>query len=609
MRLPERLHRGLLGVALGLGLVGCQDFDLVQDPSVLGVPNPPDLSARVQVDRTLQVTVPAVDVLWVVDNSCSMLAEQERLNQNFPRFMTYFENSDLDYHIGVVSTDMRSLDGRGVLQDQSGFRWIDRETPSPDLVFRSLTSLGTLGDATERGRDAAWTALVTRRFTENYGFYREDAALSVIVISDEDDQSDLDVISLPDFITNLPALKATPDMVTFSSIVGPVGGCETISDRSDFGTLTVTIDGVTYSSGDGFLSVDGRGAWVLDLDGSGQILVPGSYEVVVEQTDTAGNASVDRSTTELNISEFTGPAALPQHSDLTGPTLHGTYDADDLQQLDVTVAGQTYTAGTDVELAVDSATGTWSLDLTGAGLAEGTYDVEVSQTRLDASVSDDLTVDELVIDLTPPGVPSYSGFATTDRTPVLAGSYDPTDFGGLSVTLDGVTYVSGDRALNAENGTWTLTLDDSGQRLVPGTYDVQIEQRDRAGNATADVTTDELTIDAAQGPSVEPLATNNASPVLHGAYDPSAYTDLTVAVDGVTYTESADGELSVDSTAGTWRLDLSAASRISGSGFSSGSASGVRSATTVLGTLASPSFCLVTSNRLNTTSACWRAWL
>ncbi|MCO4744373.1 MAG: hypothetical protein KC912_06265 [Proteobacteria bacterium] len=224
-------------------LAACQDYELVQDASVLGAPNPPDLSARVQVDRAVQMTVPAVDVLWVIDDSCSMAAEQERLRTNFPRFMTYFEESGLDYHIGVVSTDMRSPDAQGRLKNASGFRWIDPETPSPDLVFSALADLGTSGDADERGRDAAWTAIVTRRHTENFGFYRDDAALSVIVISDEDDQSAEEVISLPDFITNLPALKERPGMVSFSSIVGPQGGCQTLSDS---GFPTTTEAGLAY---------------------------------------------------------------------------------------------------------------------------------------------------------------------------------------------------------------------------------------------------------------------------------------------------------------------------------------------------------------------------
>ncbi|TNE92049.1 MAG: hypothetical protein EP330_03600 [Deltaproteobacteria bacterium] len=283
-----------VGIAL---LAGCQDFDLVQDPSVNGVPNPPDLSARVQTDRSLQVTVPAVDVLWVIDDSCSMAAEQQRLADNFPRFMAYFEDSDLDYHIGVVSTDMRSSNAQGQLRDVAGFKWIDRETPSPELVFSAMADLGTAGDATERGRDAAWTGLVTRRFTENYGFYRENAALSVIVISDEDDQSDLEVISLPDFISNLPALKRTPGMVTFSSIVGPLGGCQTTTETGSiqntepgFSYLIATdaIGGITWSICDedwsGLLSLLGIQAAGLRTEFFlSEIPVEDTIEVWVEQ--------------------------------------------------------------------------------------------------------------------------------------------------------------------------------------------------------------------------------------------------------------------------------------------------------------------------------------
>ena len=68
----------------------------------------------------MQVTVPSVDVLWVIDNSCSMTEEQQALTDNFNKFVQYFVGSGLDYHIGVVSTnwDNESGDHRGKLRVQ-----------------------------------------------------------------------------------------------------------------------------------------------------------------------------------------------------------------------------------------------------------------------------------------------------------------------------------------------------------------------------------------------------------------------------------------------------------------------------------------------------------
>ena len=52
-------------------------------------------------DVSTQVTTPEVDVLFVIDNSCSMNNEQSELTANFPSFMAYFLDSGLDYHIGA----------------------------------------------------------------------------------------------------------------------------------------------------------------------------------------------------------------------------------------------------------------------------------------------------------------------------------------------------------------------------------------------------------------------------------------------------------------------------------------------------------------------------
>ena len=88
----------------------------------------------------LQITSPEVDVLWVVDNSCSMSEEQEAIASNFPQFMEYFLDSSLDYHIGVVSTDMDDPQQSGLLRPAGGgMRWIDTETDDALARFADLT--------------------------------------------------------------------------------------------------------------------------------------------------------------------------------------------------------------------------------------------------------------------------------------------------------------------------------------------------------------------------------------------------------------------------------------------------------------------------------------
>ncbi|MCK6516304.1 lamin tail domain-containing protein [Myxococcota bacterium] len=56
-----------------------------------------------------------VDVLLVVDNSCSMVEEQNKLASNFQAFIQFFQGVDVDYQIGVITTDNEAAEFSGRL--------------------------------------------------------------------------------------------------------------------------------------------------------------------------------------------------------------------------------------------------------------------------------------------------------------------------------------------------------------------------------------------------------------------------------------------------------------------------------------------------------------
>lgn len=58
-----------------------------------------------QRDFFQQNRLNTVDLLLVVDNSCSMVEEQSKLATNFDHFIQYFDAADVDWQIGVVTTD------------------------------------------------------------------------------------------------------------------------------------------------------------------------------------------------------------------------------------------------------------------------------------------------------------------------------------------------------------------------------------------------------------------------------------------------------------------------------------------------------------------------
>ena len=203
-----------------LVLAGCaSEQDIVQDLPVWPESEPQGLPAREWTDRLVQLTVPQVDVLWTVDNSSSMGNEQQALADNFPLFGDFFVGSGLDYHIGVVTTDIVAPDRDGAMHAVDGYRFIDNDTPDPIGIFARMAMVGTDGQGEECGLGGTFHALEEKVDTANAGFYREDADLHTVIISDEEDQTPASVITPTEFQDWYQGLKTVDEELTYSSIV------------------------------------------------------------------------------------------------------------------------------------------------------------------------------------------------------------------------------------------------------------------------------------------------------------------------------------------------------------------------------------------------------
>lgn len=172
---------------------------------VSGEANPSDFgsNAPVQVDVFKQTQVAKVDVLWVIDNSGSMTRKQQKVKDNFDAFVAKLtaEDTDVDYHIGVITTDTyNSSQQAGRLQNMAGLPnpWVSSENCGrvagcdPVARFRQNASVGIQGSGDEKGLLAAMLALsppLTAPGGHNAGFLRDDAALFIIILSDEEDSS------------------------------------------------------------------------------------------------------------------------------------------------------------------------------------------------------------------------------------------------------------------------------------------------------------------------------------------------------------------------------------------------------------------------------------
>ncbi|HOX43891.1 MAG TPA: hypothetical protein PK668_09835 [Myxococcota bacterium] len=171
-----------------------------------------------QVDAFVQKAAAEVDILWVVDNSPSMLQEQQNLGDNFTAFIGYIDTSLIDYHIGVIAMDMEDPTHQGKLVGTT--KVITRQTPGAAAVFEDNINVGTTGGGFEMGILAAHDALSEPLLSgANAGFLRDTASLAVIFVSDEDDHSYGGVTYYKRFFTTLKDV-GNERRVIMAAIVG-----------------------------------------------------------------------------------------------------------------------------------------------------------------------------------------------------------------------------------------------------------------------------------------------------------------------------------------------------------------------------------------------------
>lgn len=198
----------------------------------------PELVDPHQVDLFRQKTL-IVDVLWVVDNSGSMVNERERLASSFEHFVRLLATRRIDYHVGVISTDVTGSGPArqgGELVEIDGVRFITPDTPDGVEVFRAMVDFEPGRSRQEQGFEAMRLALSEpRRSGINGGFLRPESALAVVVVSDEDDGS----FGPPDHFARFLLHTRRPGderLATLSAIVGPLpDGCVPEGEAQIFG--------------------------------------------------------------------------------------------------------------------------------------------------------------------------------------------------------------------------------------------------------------------------------------------------------------------------------------------------------------------------------------
>ena len=292
------------------------------------------------------------------------------------------------------------------------------------------------------------------------------------------------------------------------------------------GTMSVAVNGQTYTEGDGHLSVTGN-TWSLQIPDA-HILPPFQYEVDARAIHAGGSVTYDGTIYELHI-DHTDPVVIVDNlttSDST-PLITGGYSDGTLS---VVVNAVTYTVG-DGHLSVDKTD--WSLQIPVA-LADGVYEVSATTIDLAGNTGSDATTNELHIDSLSPVV-TVNTLHTADTTPSISGTVIEENLLSFEVTVDGITYTNGDGHLQVTGSEWSLLIPVA-HELAQNVYDVIATAEDIAGTSISDATLDEVHVDT-DAPVVDNLQVTISGTVA---------LDITkIEIDGQTIVPDAAGNYAI----------------------------------------------------------------
>lgn len=158
----------------------------------------------------------ALDILWVVDITASMSDHTERVGENFDSFVNVLTSLDVDFRLGVTSTDIARSGGTligtpPVLTPDDDVQASFIQRVSMDFETGAAQGLEAARRVVSAGAD---------------DFPREDAMLAVVMLTDSDDGSAGSTGFYTRFFQGAKG-PGNEDLVRVSAIAGEVpDGCE-----------------------------------------------------------------------------------------------------------------------------------------------------------------------------------------------------------------------------------------------------------------------------------------------------------------------------------------------------------------------------------------------
>ena len=190
---------------------------------------------------------PPSDIIFLIDRSCSMNDDANRLSSNFSQFITNLNSFTTNWRVMVVTQDS-GCNHSGILTSSSpnyAQRFTDAVNP---LSWHNLSSPNSYTEALLT--PAAAAVEQTDPGECNDGFMRPNAMLHIVMVSDEPEQSPT---AWSDLVTQIMNKKGNASLTRLSAIAGDYpNGCST----ADAGTGYY--EAVNYTGG-AFLSICSTG--------------------------------------------------------------------------------------------------------------------------------------------------------------------------------------------------------------------------------------------------------------------------------------------------------------------------------------------------------------
>ncbi|MFM6928783.1 MAG: hypothetical protein ACKOX6_09970 [Bdellovibrio sp.] len=187
-------------VALGLvtSLTACakMNFTQVAEQSSSAI----STNKTVNISEVVAYGNKQVDFLLVFDDSNSMLPDLQKLAAGLGSFVSSLESSNIDWQMCVTTTRSNTVNGQpvwGISRDWVGYTpvggapsyLLKKGTPNLDSIFTNTVNslpIGGTGSSDERAIKASYNHFVD---APNNNCYRAGAAVSVIIVSNEDERS------------------------------------------------------------------------------------------------------------------------------------------------------------------------------------------------------------------------------------------------------------------------------------------------------------------------------------------------------------------------------------------------------------------------------------